>query len=197
MTAKKKATEEATEAQEKTGRTKEGNAKFLSTAAVNAAVVIGPYANDLGEHDLGELIEELRSRFEKVGNGDLSQCENMLIGQAAALQAIFGNLARRAIQQDSLTQFDRFLSLALKAQNQCRCTLQALAEFKNPPVVFARQANFAANQQVNNAVSTPASHARETKNEQSKLLEQTHGERLDTGTKTTAIGIDTKLAALD
>jgi len=46
---------------------------------------------------------------------------------------------------------DKYLRLALKAQGQCRATLETLAAIKNPPVVFARQANIAHGpQQVNN-----------------------------------------------
>jgi len=44
----------------------------------------------------------------------------------------------------------------LKAQSQCRATLEALAAIKNPPIVYARQANIAAGpQQVNNGVPGP------------------------------------------
>jgi hypothetical protein len=35
------------------------------------------------------------------------------------------------------------MRLALKAQSQCRATLETLAQIKNPPVVLARQANIA------------------------------------------------------
>jgi hypothetical protein len=40
-------------------------------------------------------------------------------------------------------QIDRFTRLALKAQGQCRATIETLALMKNPPTVFARQANIA------------------------------------------------------
>jgi hypothetical protein len=43
------------------------------------------------------------------------------------------------------------MRLALKAQSQCRATLETLSAIKNPPVVFARQANITNGpQQVNN-----------------------------------------------
>ena len=46
---------------------------------------------------------------------------------------------------------ETYVRLALKAQAQCRATLETLATIKNPPVVYARQANIAAGrQQVNN-----------------------------------------------
>lgn len=44
------------------------------------------------------------------------------------------------------------MKLALRAQNQCRATLQTLSELKNPrPVAFVKQANISNGpQQVNN-----------------------------------------------
>ncbi len=46
---------------------------------------------------------------------------------------------------------DRYMRLALKAQAQCRATLETLAKIKNPPTLFAQQANIAHGpQQVNN-----------------------------------------------
>jgi hypothetical protein len=35
------------------------------------------------------------------------------------------------------------MHLALKAQGQCRATLETLATIKSPPMVIARQANIA------------------------------------------------------
>ena len=34
---------------------------------------------------------------------------------------------------------DAFMRIALKAQNQCRMTLETLATINNPPLVFANQ----------------------------------------------------------
>jgi hypothetical protein len=49
---------------------------------------------------------------------------------------------------------DRYMRLALKAQGQCRATLETLAAIKNPPVVIARQANVSHGpQQINNTVN--------------------------------------------
>ena len=40
---------------------------------------------------------------------------------------------------DGLKQFQVYLSLALKAQAQCRATPEALAEIKNPrPIAFVK-----------------------------------------------------------
>jgi hypothetical protein len=47
------------------------------------------------------------------------------------------------------------MRVALKAQNQCRMTLETLATVTNPRVVYAKQANIANGpQQVNNGNTT-------------------------------------------
>lgn len=65
-----------------------------------------------------------------------------------------------------------YLRLALKHRIKVRMTLETLAKIKNPPVIFAKQANInqgSGNQQVNKGTPTPASHAEKTINQQ--LLE--------------------------
>jgi hypothetical protein len=77
----------------------------------------------------------------------------------------------------------------LKAQSQCRATPETLATIKNPPVLFAKQANIATGpQQVNNGIPSP-SRAREFEKGQSKLLEGQDGERLDTRTASAPVGL--------
>lgn len=87
------------------------------------------------------------------------------------------------------------MRLALKAQAQCRATPETLANIKNPPVVYARQANIAnGTQHVNNGVSAPrASNQAISPNE---LLETERGKRLDPGTAGAAIGGDPALEAV-
>ena len=67
---------------------------------------------------------------------------------------MFVYMANLAVKAEYVDQVDRYMRLALKAQGQCRATLETLATIKNPLVVFARQANIAQGpQQVNNTVS--------------------------------------------
>ncbi|EQD54525.1 hypothetical protein B2A_05985, partial [mine drainage metagenome] len=95
--------------------------------------------------------------------------------------------------------FEAHAKLAMRAQSQCRQTIETLALLKNPPQpTFIRQANVAHGpQQVNNgtAPATPA-RARESENRQNELLEHHHGERLDTLTAGTAVGTDPAMAAV-
>jgi hypothetical protein len=69
--------------------------------------------------------------------------EALLAAQALTLNAMFTNLALQSREMTAVDQIDRFTRLALKAQGQCRATVETLATIKNPPTVFARQANIA------------------------------------------------------
>ncbi len=85
----------------------------------------------------------------------------MLLTQAQTLDTVFHKLARLAGSNFSnLEAADTFMRLALRAQSQCRATLETLAVIKNPTTVaFVRQANIANGpQQVNNAAQ-PAPEA--------------------------------------
>ena len=147
------------------------------------------------EVDIPILMDILQNQAVAVQGGDMSQVEAMLANQATALQTLFARLAERGMCQSAMPILETFMKLALRAQNQCRTTLETLAAIKNPPVVFARQANFANGpQQVNNGVNTlgQSSRARENKIEQTQLLEEASGEqqRLDFGEAKTASGAD-------
>lgn len=118
----------------------------------------------------------------------------MLITQAHTLDAIFNELARRSALNmgEYINAAERYMRLALKAQSQCRATLETLSAIKNPPVVFAKQANIANGpQQVNNGQPAPA--CEKTVIEQNELLEHQHEQRLDTGKTSAAIGADKEL----
>ena len=98
---------------------------------------------------------------------------------------------------------ETYLRLALKAQSQCRTTLESLAEIRNPrPVAFVKQANIAhGHQQVNNgdaAYQAEYDPARaEVENGQSKLLEENANvTRLDTRASGKTGSGDTPLEAL-
>ena len=181
---------------------KRARANMALRPSVNAAAVMVAYTQPLGEQDLAALVDALSGQMREVRSGDMKRAEAMLYGQAQALQAIFMNLARMAVGQEYLNQWEAFLRMGLKAQNQCRMTLETLATIKNPPVMFARQANInnGGQQQVNNgSAATSAdqpSHAKKPGTAQSKLLEASNGERLDTGTTTAASGPDPHMATV-
>lgn len=142
----------------------EARARMALRPSVNAAAVAIEYTNPLGQQDIGALVTMLADDINALWAGDMQRTEAMLFAQAHALQAIFMNLARRATTQEYMKNWEAYLRMALKAQNQCRMTLETLATVKNPPVVFARQANInnGGQQQVNNAATGGGTEKSET-----------------------------------
>ena len=172
-------------------------AKTLIRPSVQAAATIYEYESCKNQgRDINAFISELSEQVNAVKSGDLNRAEAMLIAQSHTLDEIFNNLARRAHRNmgEHMGAAETYLRLALKAQSQCRATLETLAQIKNPPIVYARQANIANGpQQVNNG--TP-SQAREIEKSQNELLEAKHGERLDSTTAGTASGTDSQMATV-
>jgi len=145
--------------------------------------------------DVPGLLATLRSHAAAVNAGDLSRVEAMLMNQADALQAIFVNLTERALWQEYHVHAEGFMRLALKAQSQSRATLQTLAEVKNPPVVYARQANVTTGpQQINNGVDP--TRARENQNSPNQLLGAVDELRQDTRASSDAGRDDPPLEAV-
>ena len=160
-------------------------AQLAVTPSLQAASTIKQWSHVVGNLDITGLIDELRQQAATASGGDLKRQEAMLAIQAHTLDTIFNELARRS--QANVGQYmdaaDRYMRLALRAQSQCRATIETLAEMKNPkPVAFVQQANIANGpQQVNNAPQPGTSRARESENQPNKLLEQQSNEWLDAG----------------
>ena len=103
------------------------------------------------EIDVPGLLATLRDQAKAVSSGDLSRVEALLTNQADSLQALFVAMVERSLRQEFVAYVEPYMRLALKAQSQCRATLQTLAEIRNPPVIYARQANVTSGpQQINN-----------------------------------------------
>lgn len=154
----------------------------------------------LGERGLSERLGALMAQVNHVQSGNLQGVEKTLVAQANTLDAIFNELARRAALNmgEYLNSTETYLRLALKAQSQCRTTLETLVAIKNPqPVAFVRQANIAHGpQQVNNGLAANTAHAEKSENQPNKVLGHQHGERLDFGTAVAASSADSTLEAV-
>lgn len=148
----------------------------------------------------GEAISVMVSTVDKVSAGDLRNCEATLVAQAITLDAMFNSLARKAASQmdANMQAVETCLRLALKAQGQCRATLQTLAEIKNPrPLAIVKQANIAhGHQQINNETPSPK-RARRPKSVKQTIGTGNHESRLDTGAASTPSGIDPQLETLE
>ena len=169
----------------------EALAEFKSKSEYLSTAVIESFGVGIGdEFNFPSTIKTLEKTIKQIKSGDLSKIEEMYISQAMALEVMFTSLARRAKAQEKLLQYETHMRFALKAQNQCRATLQALVQLKQPSnTTFVKQANIAqGHQQVNNLTEkniTP----------QNELLKGNYAQ-LDAGTTTTPKGIDTTLEAL-
>jgi hypothetical protein len=164
---------------------------------VQAALTLMDYTKAFGEMSINTLVADLVKQCDLAIDGDLSRTEGLLISQAHTLDAIFHKLARKASHSEYLNQLEVHLRLALKAQSQCRATLETLAIIKNPqPVAFVRQANIAHGpQQVNNGAAADL-RSREIDKKQCKLVEVQNGERLEPGPPGAAGGTNSKLEAM-
>ena len=89
----------------------------------------------VGELDVTATINTLAEMTSKVHTGDMRGVETMLTAQAVALNTIFSELARRAALNmgEHLSATETYMRMALKAQTQCRATLETLAECSRRP----------------------------------------------------------------
>lgn len=173
----------------------------LSAVASNV-ITARTFANgNFGLLDLTETLAVMAEKAARVQAGDLSEVETTLTAQAIALDSIFNELARRAALNmgEHLPATEIYLRHALKAQAQCRCTLETLAEIKNPrSVAFVKQANIASGpQQVNNCTQAREAGARAEKRIDSN--EQTGGSHellTDARTPQVTSRIDTPMEAV-
>lgn len=193
----------------KPGETPEqAGAKMAAAGIVANASTVGDWRGTFPPVGITPLMEALTESADRAKRGELGEGEGLLMAQALALNALYTDLLHRARQSEWLDHFERYLRLGLKAQSQCRATLETLSAIKNPPTVFAKQANIAAGpQQVNNHAGRPAdgpsvtveavpvARAEHGEAEPSRLLEAGR-ERLDFGAATATAEVDPQLAAV-
>ena len=173
-------------------------ARELVSPHLIAAMNVKEFSTQSAMLSITPLVAELKNQNDAINGGNLARLENMLLSQAHTLDAIFNHLAYRAKLNfnDYPDAGERFMRLALKAQSNCRASLETIAAIKNPPIVYAKQANIANGpQQVNNAVPPPRTEKFiNPANEQS---EAKHELLPDTRASGNASGANPKVAALE
>jgi hypothetical protein len=140
-------------------------AAFMATHSVACASTIKAYAPVIVvngksvDTDLGDLVTAMETAGNAIANdNNFSGIERMLTAQTLALDAIFNNLAQKAVNAEHLSKMETYLKLALKAQAQARCTAEALSTIKNPQP-YISQANISqGHQQVNNTYASASVH---------------------------------------
>ena len=160
------------------------NSRLTLKAYCNAALIAEQYSV-MPSTDTQELLNQIAAQCRKVQNGELGRAGTILISQALSLDVIFAKLALNASVNlnENVHAAEIYLRLALKAQSQCRSTLETLVMIKNPPVIFAKQANIAqGHQQINNGNGPAPARVKNIESKPNELLEHDHGQWLDTGT---------------
>jgi hypothetical protein len=172
-------------------------ADLILSGLMNSTEIILTY-NPAEQLDGTEALLSLSRKAKNIGKGETWEMEQMLVSQAVALDAVFTRLSLRAHGNfgEYIKAGETYLRLALKAQSQCRATLETLAEIKNPrPYIQNNRAEY---QQVNNGTgsnpktNTPAhAHAGKTFSTNELLEDKTNEQEwLDTRTPTEAIRSD-------
>lgn len=102
--------------------------------AANAMVAARMYNKfSFGEQDTTALFQSLHDTGIEAASGDLTHQKSMLAVQADVLNTVFAELSRRAAMNmgEYLGATETYLRLALKAQSQCRSTIEALDRLCN------------------------------------------------------------------
>jgi hypothetical protein len=166
----------------------------------NAMTAKAFFKGSFGELDITESVKVLKETTKRVHDGKLQDLETTLTAQASTLDAIFNELARRAALNmgEYINATETYLRLALKAQTQCRATIETLAAIKNPPVVFTRNANIVnGNQQVNHQPQANSLIGEKADSHANESLEHHHANTLDTGAQTAPARANSDLEAVE
>lgn len=187
----------------------QANAEQLAEGvASNAflALLFGQHSGFAKSSEMSALAEATQQAVDRAKRGGTEQADALLTSQAIALNAVFLEMSRRAALNmgEHLGAMETYMRLALKAQSQCRATMESLAEIRNPrAVAFVRQANIAGgHQQINNGPgpedSTSAQPARAGgKRRPNELMEEIpDAQWLDPGAAVQAVPRDPEMAAL-
>lgn len=100
-----------------------------------AKTIIGKMAGDLpGNPQFDQFGKSLKAQGKPAIAGDLTLASELLVTQAQTLDTIFTEMARRSALNmgDYIKASEAYMRLALKAQANCRATLEALAKLHQP-----------------------------------------------------------------
>jgi hypothetical protein len=125
--------------------------------AVGATIVALNVTHSDAKLDLTTAAQYFKEAGTQASGGDLSRLQEMLAIQARTLDLLFNNFLSRGALQTNFEVKEAYLRLALKAQSQCRTTVESLAVIQQGPAIFAKNANINnGQQQVNNGVPAPS-----------------------------------------
>nr|WP_207786045.1 hypothetical protein [Altererythrobacter segetis] len=106
----------------------------LKNAVAASAFTSKLLGNDLVKPGVSDYALHVQSVARKAEEGDLVMASRMFAAHAITLDSMFAELARRAALNlgEYVDASDRYGRLALKAQSNCRSTLEALVKIHQP-----------------------------------------------------------------
>jgi hypothetical protein len=109
----------------------EPHLRHALTASTFAGKVIG---NEIEKPGIMDFVGHVQKVSTAAETGDLAIASRILASQAVTLDTMFTELARRAAlnMSEYIDAADRYSRMALKAQSNCRATLEALAKLHQP-----------------------------------------------------------------
>ena len=112
--------------------------KLLQPTLKNAAAASAFTGKMLGNNQempgIGDYADHVHVAARDAAGGDVTMASRILAAQAITLDSMFAELARRTAMNMSeyIDASERYGRLALKAQSNCRATLEALAKLHQP-----------------------------------------------------------------
>ena len=112
--------------------------KLLQPTLKNAAAASAFTGKMLGNNQempgIGDYADYVQVAARDAAGGDMTMASRMLAAQAITLDSMVAELARRTAMNMSeyIDASERYGRLALKAQSNCRATLEALAKLHQP-----------------------------------------------------------------
>lgn len=102
--------------------------------ALSASAFAGKVLGDVEGPGIMDFVGHVQSATGKAKKGDLAMASEMLAAQAITLDSMFTELARRTALNmgEYIGAAERYGRLALKAQSNCRATVEALAKLHQP-----------------------------------------------------------------
>lgn len=170
---------------------KSATAKRLLEPAVQSAMSIECFDD---AYSVKYLTREIEHQNKLLSEGSMERASDILLAQAHSLNALSSHMIRKGHSSDYLDHLKTYFNIALKAQNQCRMTLESLSEIKNPKPYI--QNNKAQYQQINNGEQAP--HAQEKMKTTNELLTDGSNdyETMDTRGAQETGGIDKEMEAV-
>lgn len=150
----------------------------LKNAAAASAFTSKMLGSDLELPGIGDYADHVHITARDAAGGDMTMASKVLAAQAITLDSMFAELARRAAMNmgEYIDASERYGRLALKAQGNCRATLEALAKLHQPREQTVRHVHVNEGGQ---AIVTDQFHNHTGGTENAKTNEQFHATTTD------------------